>query len=403
MRSIIRALAPTHQQCLAVGRVDPAMGGADHFPAEADHFPAAADHFPAAADRFPGRADHFPAAADPVPLVHIPALAARDDVDATPALDQALAQLRPDVVHVHNVMNPAALRWAAAHEALVTVQDHRAFCPGRGKLTADEAPCEEPMGPLTCQRCFDDRSYFDQIYELTRARLDALQRCRLTVLSRYMERELIAVGCDEAAIEVIPPFVDDFHAATTHAATTHTATTHTATTHTATTHTATTHAATTQDRSPCVLFAGRLARAKGVDAAIDAWQRSGIDLPLVFAGTGPERAQLERQGHRVLGWLARDQLAAQYRRARVVLFPSRWQEPFGIVGLESLTLGTPVAAWRSGGVQEWHPGGAGLVDWGDVEALGRAAASLAGKPAEPPAGFERQRLMQALVDLYGHS
>ena len=35
--------------------------------------------------------------------------------------------------------------------------------------------------------------------------------------------------------------------------------------------------------------------------------------------------------------------------------PSRWQEPFGIVGLEALTLGTAVAAWDSGGVREWHP------------------------------------------------
>ena len=46
-----------------------------------------------------------------------------------------LAQ-RGDVVHVHNVTNPAVLEWAASPpDAVLTVQDHRFFCPSRGKWT----------------------------------------------------------------------------------------------------------------------------------------------------------------------------------------------------------------------------------------------------------------------------
>ena len=126
------------------------------------------------------------------------------------------------------------------------------------------------------------------------------------------------------------------------------------------------------DGPPCVLFAGRVVEAKGIRDAISAWRRSGSELPFVVAGTGPLRREIEAEGVEVPGWLDRRRLSAAYRRAAVLVMPSRWQEPFGIVGLEALTLGTPVAAWDSGGVREWHPGGELLVPWGDVDGLARA-------------------------------
>ena len=123
---------------------------------------------------------------------------------------------------------------------------------------------------------------------------------------------------------------------------------------------------------PSILFAGRLAAAKGVWDAANAWRISGVDLPLVFAGTGPERGRLDAAGHRVLGWVERPRLAGLLRAAAVLVLPSRWQEPYGLIGPEALSLGTPVAAWESGAVSEWHPGGSLLVPWGDVHALGGA-------------------------------
>jgi len=51
-------------------------------------------------------------------------------------LGSVAASFRPDVIHLHTVVNPAVLEWAAGRSALITVQDHRYFCPTRGKWTA---------------------------------------------------------------------------------------------------------------------------------------------------------------------------------------------------------------------------------------------------------------------------
>ena len=144
------------------------------------------------------------------------------------------------------------------------------------------------------------------------------------------------------------------------------------------------------DGPPCVLFAGRLTAGKGAREAVEAWRTSGVDLPLVVAGTGPLRAEVEAAGADVLGWVPHARLSPVYRRARALVMPSRWQEPFGIVGLEALAMGTPVATWHSGGVAEWHPGGGLRVAWGDVPGLARALrAAVAGPRAVPHRASKR--------------
>jgi len=301
----------------------------------------------------------------------VPGLDDRNRHPCGPDLEALIARVRPDVIHVHTLVNPDALEWAAARGALMTVQDHRYFCPTRGKWTRDGRACREPMRPEICAGCFEDEAYFREVYALTSARLAALQRMRgVVVLSAYMRAELEAVGVPPDRIAVIPPFV---HGLDPEAA---------------------------ADGPPCVLFAGRLSDSKGVWDAAAAWRESGLDLPLVFAGTGPRRADLEREGLMVLGWLPHQRLSSLYRRAQVVLMPSRWQEPFGIVGLEALSLGTPVAAWDSGGVREWHRGD-GLVPWGEVAGLAKAAREIAGRRALTPAGYEPEALMARLTALYG--
>ncbi len=256
-------------------------------------------------------------------------------------LDILIRNLHPDMIHVHNVVNPVALQTAADAGAVMTVHDHRAFCPGRGKLTADGRVCRTPMSRETCAGCFTDQGYFEEIFDITAARLATLGRMRLTVLSRYMADELIAVGIPADQVTVTPPPPPA-------------------------------HPDTPAEGPTSVLFAGRLAVTKGVWDAAEAWRESGVDLPLVFAGTGPERGRLEAAGHQVLGWVERPRLAGLLRAAAVLVLPSRWQEPYGLIGPEALSVGTPVAAWKSGAISEWHPGGEFLVPWGDVDALARA-------------------------------
>ena len=304
----------------------------------------------------------------PCPVDVVPGLDSRTRAGA--ALDPLLARLRPDRVHVHNVVNPAVLEWAADRDAVMTVQDHRFFCPGRGKWKADGQACGDAMDRTVCADCFDDPTYFEDMLALTAERLEPLKRMRLTVPSAYMQRELMQVGVPAERITVAPPVTYglDLEARA--------------------------------DGPPCVLFVGRVVEAKGIRDAIDAWRRSGLELPLVVAGTGPLRRKVEDEGIEVMGWLDRRRLSAAYRRAAAVVMPSRWQEPFGLVGLEALTLGTPVAAWDSGGVREWHPGGELLVPWGNVDELARALRVSPTHAVDTPHGFLPDLLVRGLEAVY---
>jgi glycosyltransferase involved in cell wall biosynthesis len=285
---------------------------------------------------------------------------------------------RPDVIHLHNLMNPAVLEWAAEGPlapggrrlpALLTVQDHRYFCPSRGKWTLHGHACHEVLSPTVCASCFEDEGYFRDVLALTGERLAAACRLPLVVLSSYMKEELVAAGAPADRIRVIPPFVHGLSASAAVG-------------------------------PACVLFVGRLVEAKGVRHAVSAWRRSGVGLPLVFAGTGPLREELEGiAGVEVLGWVPHSRLASLYARARAVLMPSLWQEPFGIVGLEALAIGAPVVAYDSGGIREWHPG-PGLVAWGDVDGLAAALREAVSRSAKPLPVLEPPRSANELVDLY---
>ena len=313
-----------------------------------------------------GRCD--PGVSAPCPIHTVPGLDARTPTAVD--LDSLVDAVRPDRIHVHNVVNPTALSWAAEHDALMTVQDHRSFCPGRGKWKADGAVCTETFGDPTCRVCFEDNDYYREILAVTSERLAAVRRMAgVIVLSDYMQSELMAAGVPAEQIHVIPPFI---HGLDTAAKAIH---------------------------PPCLLFVGRLVDAKGVWDTVHAWRQAHMNLPLVFVGAGPLSAALRDEGFHTTGWVDRTTLSQWYASAKAVIVPSRWQEPFGIVGLEAAAFGLPVIATASGGIPEWHPG-PGRVEPGDVDALSQAILHWQEAAVPSNEAYDPPRLMRRLHDLY---
>jgi glycosyltransferase involved in cell wall biosynthesis len=93
---------------------------------------------------------------------------------------------------------------------------------------------------------------------------------------------------------------------------------------------------------PIFLYVGRLAVEKNVEAFL------ALHLPgtKLVAGEGPQRAELQARfpEARFLGQKSADDLARIYAASDVFVFPSR-TDTFGLVLLEALACGTPVAAY----------------------------------------------------------
>jgi glycosyltransferase involved in cell wall biosynthesis len=139
-------------------------------------------------------------------------------------------------------------------------------------------------------------------------------------------------------------------------------------------------------RAPRLLVMGQLLRGKGFDLAIDAVARLPGDHTLSIVGDGPSRAELEAHAARVApervrfsGYLPPEKVHEAYDAASVVLVPSRWPEPFGLIGVEAMQRGRPVVGVAHGGIPEWldAPESGVLVPPLDVAALARAASELA--------------------------
>jgi glycosyltransferase involved in cell wall biosynthesis len=111
---------------------------------------------------------------------------------------------------------------------------------------------------------------------------------------------------------------------------------------------------------PIFLYVGRIAVEKNLEALLD------LDLPgsLVIVGDGPARAWLERRYPRArfLGPLFGEALARVYASADVFAFPSK-TDTFGIVMVEALACGLPVAAFPvAGPLDVIGDSGAGALD-----------------------------------------
>jgi glycosyltransferase involved in cell wall biosynthesis len=178
-----------------------------------------------------------------------------------------------------------------------------------------------------------------------------------------------------------------------------------------------------------LLHVGRLHPDKGIADAVRCLAHLPRQATLTFAGSWDPRdesalASLIRQlglQERVtmLGRRPHHDVAELYRSFDAVLFPVRWDEPWGLVPLEAMGCGCPVIATGRGGSGEYLRDGENclIVNPADPVALAAAVGRLAHEPelrhelragglATAPAYTEdafNAQVEQHLIEVAGHS
>ena len=163
------------------------------------------------------------------------------------------------------------------------------------------------------------------------------------------------------------------------------------------------------------LFAGRLSPEKGAAEAIDIARAAGVPIDVYgdVYDPGYSREQIDPRrswpGVTIHQGVPRTSLWEAMARAAVVLFPARWDEPFGLAAAEAQACGTPVVAFRRGGLGEVIVDGVTgfLVPPDDVRAAAGAVSKVAGisRPAcrEHAAGqLDLELSLDAHERLYRH-
>ncbi len=313
-----------------------------------------------------------------------PAYAKRDDPAGRIAA--TAAAWHPEAILVLSCSSPAAFEELLGVAPTVRfVQDHTPFCPGLNKLHADGSACQRPQGRACiehfvgrggCQgfRRDEHRPHALAAWFALRKHQRALRMAasceRLLVASDFMRRELIAAGVEPERVALVPYFTlsnspripaGELDAATA--------------------------SFVARGSEPLLVAAARLVPEKGIDRFVAALAAMRAPVRAVIAGSGPVADDLQRQSRAAgldervhfAGWQSAGAIERLLASASAVVFPSLWDEPFGLVGLEAMAHGKPVAAFDAGGVREWLADGETglLAPRGDVARLAAALDELA--------------------------
>lgn len=171
------------------------------------------------------------------------------------------------------------------------------------------------------------------------------------------------------------------------------------------------------------MYIGRLSSEKGIDRLLRAWKLAGQpDAQLLIVGEGPERPKLERLCENLglsnvifTGFIARKDQDELWRQTLFTIVPSIWDEPFGMVVLESWDRGRAVLAANRGALPEivGNSQGGEVFDIEDPDELAVRIRTWLDKPEQAIAAGNtgRQRLctefskevwLQRIGRLYEH-
>ena len=172
-----------------------------------------------------------------------------------------------------------------------------------------------------------------------------------------------------------------------------------------------------------LVFVGRLVSDKGVDVLLEALAllaKAGTRIRLTVIGDGPEKPALRQQAeglgiaHQVefVGRRTGPSLAAALNAHQILVVPSVWEEPFGVVALEAMACGCVPLVARSGGLPEAVGYGGAVFERADPQSLAQGIVELLFNPesiaryrARATAHLERhsrdavaQRYLQVITD-----
>jgi glycosyltransferase involved in cell wall biosynthesis len=139
-------------------------------------------------------------------------------------------------------------------------------------------------------------------------------------------------------------------------------------------------------------FLGRCHWEKGPDAAIRIAQGAGVPLMMALRVTSEEQAYFDavvrplvlsiRNLAKFVGEVSGEEKDDLIGHAGVVLFPSPWEEPFGLVIMEAAARGTPVIALERGSAPELiRDGVTGILCADEAEMIAAVPRALALDPA----------------------
>ena len=273
---------------------------------------------------------------------------------AARAFRRAIADFRPDVVHVRmflTQLSPLILPALRDLPAVLHVVNYNLICPINTKTLPDGSPCHFRPGTI-CRRTGCMSAAGVARWAVQDRMTDLSLFDRIITNSRWTGRRLEAEGVRVDGVvhngvpitPARPPLPGD--------------------------------------AVPTIAYAGRLIPKKGVGVLLRAVAQLAGDVRLLIAGDGPQRRELEKLATTLgiagrttfLGHLTPDDLIEAFAGAWVQAAPSTWEEPFGLVGAEGMMRGTAVVTTDSGGLSEQvEPGVTGLTTpAGDVDALAAA-------------------------------
>lgn len=292
---------------------------------------------------------------------------AEPSTGAAHAISAEIASERIGVVLCSNVFDVAVLAAArGARRCVVHVRDHRIFCPNGDRLFPSfSKPCEAPMGTAclvnsVVHGCvYGPRSRTVQRLRARERTAAATRRCdAFVVSSRFMARLLERNGVAAEKIHVLEPAIADGTV---------------------------TGQIVPPPALPRVLFAGRIVPAKGLRSLVRALARIPVEQrpALHVAGNAtPELGACTALAKKLnvnvvaLGWCEGDALTKAIDRVHMVVIPSLWPEPYGLLGIEAQARGRPAVAYAVGGIPEWIGDAGECARRGDEAALARAIATV---------------------------